>query len=297
VTGSPVSIGLPVYDGAAFIEEALDSILGQSFGDFELIISDNASTDRTEAICRDYANRDPRIRYHRNAENRGAAWNYNRVFELSSGRYFKWLAHDDVCGKDFLLRCVEALDADPSITLVYPRAEKIDARGALIRRPLWDLHSDSERPHERFRYQICIDHWCYHVFGLIRAETLRQTRLIDRYSASDRVLLAHLSLLGRFHEIPEVLAFQREHSQRSTRANATLRSRSGWFEPKAAEQITFPNWRLLREYLLVIERTPLPSRDRQLCRFQLLRWIRHHWRGMAAELPLATNARITRRKG
>src|SRR5882762_1549884 len=114
-----ISIGLPVYNGENFITDALESILGQTYTDFELIISDNASTDRTEALCKSYAARDPRIRYWRNAENLGAARNFNRVFELSSGEYFKWTAHDDVLAPDYLEKCIEASDRDPSVVLVY----------------------------------------------------------------------------------------------------------------------------------------------------------------------------------
>ena len=97
-----VSIGLPVYNGENFLEFALDSILGQTFQDFELIISDNASTDATESICRRYAAKDSRIRYYRNPNNQGAAQNYNRVFALARGEYFKWAAHDDVCKPNYL---------------------------------------------------------------------------------------------------------------------------------------------------------------------------------------------------
>jgi glycosyltransferase involved in cell wall biosynthesis len=85
-----VSIGLPVFNGEKYLAEALDSILSQTYRDFKLIISDNASTDRTEQICREYAAKDRRIRYYRNEKNIGAPKNFNRVFELSSGKYFRW---------------------------------------------------------------------------------------------------------------------------------------------------------------------------------------------------------------
>src|SRR3712207_6191103 len=114
-TQSPkVSIGLPVYNGEKFIREAIDSILNQTFEDFELIISDNASTDETAAICQTYAAQDRRVRYFRNLENIGAAGNHNRVFEAASGKYFKWAAHDDLCGPNFVAECVNVLDRDPS---------------------------------------------------------------------------------------------------------------------------------------------------------------------------------------
>src|SRR5215207_1517689 len=105
-----VSVGLPVYNGENYLAEAIDSVLAQTYQNFELIISDNASTDSTEEICRDYAARDRRIRYFREPQNRGAAWNFNHTFELARGEYFKWVAHDDVIGPQYLARTVDQLD-------------------------------------------------------------------------------------------------------------------------------------------------------------------------------------------
>src|ERR671915_430558 len=91
-----VSIGLPVYNGANYLRKAVETILEQSYESLELIISDNASTDDTADICRDLSARDARIRVSRNAQNVGAARNYNIVFNAARGKYFKWAAHDDV---------------------------------------------------------------------------------------------------------------------------------------------------------------------------------------------------------
>jgi len=124
-----VSIGVPVYNGESYLACALDSMLGQTYGDFELIISDNASTDRTPEICRQYAARDPRVRYLREEQNRGLAWNFNRVVEVSRGDYFKWAAYDDVCAPSFLARTVEVLDNDPHVILATSVAALIDAQG------------------------------------------------------------------------------------------------------------------------------------------------------------------------
>ena len=109
-----VTLGVPVFNGGPFLPETLDSLLNQTFSDLEVVISDNASTDRTEEICRAYAARDPRVRYYRNDVNRGAAWNHNRVFELARGEFFKWSAADDLCAPEFLTLCVAALDRDPA---------------------------------------------------------------------------------------------------------------------------------------------------------------------------------------
>src|SRR5262249_36899823 len=145
-----VSIGMPVYHGEPFLKEALDSILAQTYSDFELIISDNASTDRTQEICTAYAAKDKRIQYSRNDKNLGAAKNYNRVFELSSGEYFKWAAHDDICAPDFLVRCITVLDQDPSVVLCYPREIGIDEQGKFLGNRPYKLDTSLTKPSERF---------------------------------------------------------------------------------------------------------------------------------------------------
>ncbi len=112
-----LSVGMPVYNGQNYLAFTIEAILSQSFTDFELIISDNGSTDETEAICRAYAAQDARIRYERVEENLGAAYNFNRVFELARGRYFKWAAHDDYFTADYFERCIQVLEQNPAVVL------------------------------------------------------------------------------------------------------------------------------------------------------------------------------------
>lgn len=95
-TPPALSIGMPVFNGESNIREALDSLLVQTFIDFELIISDNGSTDGTEMICREYAAKDPRIRYVRQSENRGMLFNFLFVLDEAQGKFFMWAAHDDI---------------------------------------------------------------------------------------------------------------------------------------------------------------------------------------------------------
>ena len=104
-----VSIGLPVFNGEDFLENALDSILNQTYKNIEVIVCDNASTDRTSSIISAYHKNDDRIKYHRQEINIGAAGNYNRTFELSIGKYFKWAAHDDVMHENYIEQCVHCL--------------------------------------------------------------------------------------------------------------------------------------------------------------------------------------------
>lgn len=263
-----LSIGLPVRNGEDFLEEALESILAQTFEDYELIISDNASTDATEAICSAYAARDDRIQYYRNKEDIGGAPNFNRVFELSSAEYFKWAAHDDICHPDFLLKCIEVLDRDKSFVLCYSLASEIDEKGNFVRKSEPRTKADSFRPSIRYKEALRVGP-NYPLFGVLRADVLRKTPLIATYAVSDLVLTAELSLYGRFHEIQEVLFFNREHKQRSTRAHdvrvydvRALHRFAVWFDPANTMKIIFPMWRIIAEYLSAIIRPPLPWSER-----------------------------------
>ena len=294
-----VSIGVPVFNGENFLEEALDSILAQTYRDFELIISDNASTDRTEEICAAYAARDKRIRYHRNEKNLGAAKNFNQVFELSTGEYFKWASHDDVCAPQYIERCVSVLDSRPSVVLCYGKTVIVDEQGTRLKAydDCLDLHS--QRPHERYeRFHDCfgraIGAECNAVFGVVRASALKMTPLIGSYPASDTVLLGRLALLGKFHEIPEPLFFRRDHPLTSVRANRDFDKRLTWFCPEKEGRIQLVRWRWFLEYLLSISRVQMSCRERILCYAQMRRWLQWHWREMKFELSAAAR-RIAKR--
>lgn len=158
--GARVSIGLPVYNGEKFLEEALDSIMAQTYADFELIISDNASTDKTPAICRDYSDRDRRVRYYRNHKNFGLAWNQNNVIRLAGGEYYMMVHHDDIRAPDYLERTVCVLDSSPSAILCYSKTRDIDERGKSLPREEVSLNVDSTEAHKRFRDLSRLDHLC-----------------------------------------------------------------------------------------------------------------------------------------
>ena len=219
MSGHPrVSIGMPVRNGERFIRQAIESLLAQTFADFELIICDNASTDSTEQICRGFARQDPRVRYFRNAQDLGPAENYNRCFELSHGNYFRWHAHDDMCVPDHLAKCVQALESDPGVVVVYPKTLIVDEIG----KPLdeYDFHpqTDGSDPAERFSELVLVNHRSHRaveIFGLMRSSALQQTPLHGVYARADSVLLARMALLGRFVELPERLFLSRSHTSQS----------------------------------------------------------------------------------
>ena len=280
---SRVSIGMPVFNGENYIAEAVDSLLGQTYSDFELIISDNASTDATQDICQSYAARDHRIRYFRNPTNLGAAKNYNRVFELSTGEYFKWAAHDDLCATEFLEQCVEVLEQDASVVLSYSRTKEIDEYGKVLR-DYFEPNIGLSKPSARFYQCVCVSHPQVAVFGVIRSSILKKTRLIGNFSSSDRVLLGELTLFGRFYQIPEYLFFMRDHQQQHWRVYPTRQLRQTWYDPARSVKITFPHWRLLLEHLKSIKRVPLSWYERATCYLYLGWWIRRHYLYMAKNL-------------
>jgi glycosyltransferase involved in cell wall biosynthesis len=271
-----VSIALPVYNGENYVRKALDSLLAQSYKDFELLIGDNASTDGTQAICESYAEQDGRIRYMRNETNIGAAANYNRLFELARGEYFKWAAHDDVCSPDFLKSCVEKLDSDPSVVLCCPKEIAIDKDGVIIENYMDKYptlkHINSTSTYQRFYDFACLNHGCFQVFGLIRASALRLTPKIANYIGSDRVLLAELSLMGRFWESPEPIYLRRHSEQYCSLKDDS--ARTAWFNPKTGRKFGFTTSDNFLEYVKSIRRVKLSWLQRILCYLVMVNWIR-----------------------
>ncbi|RIK81666.1 hypothetical protein DCC62_01635 [candidate division KSB1 bacterium] len=280
-----VSIGLPVYNGEKYIREALNSLLAQTFADFDLIISDNASTDNTAWICREYAAKDKRIIFHQNKKNIGGSPNYNLVFELSKKtKYFMWSAHDDVYAPEYLERCVQILDNNPAIVLCYAMTRYIDKNGDYLPRKELELKLNSPCYHCRFRDLIRMDHMMEPSAGLIRTNVLEKTPLEGPYADCDRVLLAEISLYGPFHRIPEFLFFRREHPGQSTKVFISRQERTLWFHPNGAGKIVFPHFRQLKEYLSSIRRAPLNWRQRLQCYTLMIEWLGKNRHRMKTDL-------------
>lgn len=263
-----VSIGLPVFNGANYLHRAVQSLLAQTHNDFELIISDNASTDETEAICRELAQTDNRIRYHRNETNIGAAGNYNHVFKLARGKYFKWAAHDDECHPVMVERCLEVLERSPTtVTMVYPLAELIDEQGRTLRQPLDRIECKHNRPYQRLAHLLSTLNMCDPVFGLYKSEYLKRTQLIGPFFGADYVLLGELVMLGEIWELDEVLFKLRAHHQRSMQAHPSARARAAWYDPTAIrKRFIMPDWeRMVWELLKSARQSPLPAAEKLYC--------------------------------
>lgn len=204
-----VSIGLPVYNGGAHLRAALDSLLSQDYANLELVISDNASNDETREICEEYAAREPRIRYFRNDTNLGAIKNFNRVAQLARGGYFAWASDHDRREPGNVSRCVEVMEADPTVVLCCPQTQWLEAddRPGQVITPRLDTRGLDRV--SRFHSVLWGLDYCYQVYGLIRRETLMQTGLFRDCVGPDNVLLAELALLGAFAFVPQTLFYVR----------------------------------------------------------------------------------------
>lgn len=296
-----VSVGMPVYNGAAYLEAAIGSILAQTLTDFELIICDNASTDATQEICERYASRDPRIRYERNARNMGASWNFNRTFALARAPYFKQAAHDDICEPEFLERCAAELDRDLGAVMAYTRTIIIDAAGAEVERFSNTLDLREERPHRRFQhFHHVFGEWsvCHPIFGVMRVAPVRDREILPRYVASDMILLAELALHGKIVEVPEFLFRLRWHAGASTVAQREFDQRALWFDPSLSGALasTLTRFRWLYEYAAMILRVPMTAFERLRCYQQLPRWIYRNRTKLGGDLIRAAAIVLSRTK-
>lgn len=281
-----ISVGVPVFNGEAFLEDAIRSTLAQTFDDLELILCDNASSDRTAEICSDYAARDPRVHYFRNPRNLGAAANYNLVFSHARGRYFKWLAHDDRMLPSYLAKTFRVLEERPSAVLCNTVVSYIDPGGAQL--GLYDTRlsgADAYSPSQRFAWMVLRSHTCVDFFGLIRRQALCGSLLHGTFHGADRALLAQLSLRGRLVQLPAPLLAIREHPNRYTRAQRRSIDRAAWHDARSG-QVSFPAWRLYREYLNMVWREDLTPEERTRCYGVLARWWTCNWNAARAVVDL-----------
>ena|SRR3989442_1127978 len=268
MTRPKVSVGLPVYNGERYLPNALTRLLEQDFENFELIVSDNASTDGTEEICRFFAQTDGRIRYSRNETNIGLGANHNRTFELSRGLFFKWAAHDDDFPRAMLARFVSVMEESaPCVSVVYSLCEYIGEFGNIQGIDSDGVNSNDPRPHKRLAHLLWQVHMYNSAFGLIRSDMLRKTRLLGLYPGADHVFLAELAMLGVFVEIPEPLLRIRRHPGRTFTANTNPHALRELFTPGKGHRFspigikTRIKLELIRSAVLA----PITLRDKMLC--------------------------------
>jgi len=281
-----VSIGIPVRNGDRFLAEALDSLLAQTFSDFDVLIADNASTDGTAEIAQSYARRDARIRHHRHETNIGAAANFNFCFRETNGTLFKWAACDDRLAPTFLERCVAVLESRRDVVLAASRTVEIDATGSLGRIYDLSLRTDDPRPSVRFHDLIVVQHPSTLVFGVGRRDVLEQTRLIGNFVSADRVLLAELALRGRIVELGDPLFQRRLHEDNSIRLDKRG-SLLAWYDPRLEGTLTLPSWRLAWEYVRAIRSAPLVRSERTDCYRAMMTHVRRRRLPLQRDLSAA----------
>lgn len=292
---SKLVIGLPVYNGANYLAEAIESILAQTFTDWKLIISDNASTDETEDICRRYAQQDKRVIYHRQRRNLGAAPNYNYVFQPGNAEYYKWAAHDDILKPDYLRQCIELLDKNPDMAMAHCPIMEIDGKGNEIgvTTDSCDFRLNGATPQERFKKAL----WTYRnwdVFGVIRSDCMARTHLHGSYLDADRIFLAEVILQGNIGYFEEPLFCLRVHQQSYTQMMASTSNlgKQDWFKTDGKENIIQKLIRSLKsqnlentfvklttvaikvkEYVHAIIRLPMPLSQKVACLYILAEWM------------------------
>lgn len=268
-----VVVGLPVYNGQNFLREAIESVLAQTLIDFQLVISDNASTDATEAICQEYVKRDNRVIYYRQSTNIGCAPNFNFVFEQygKNAPYFKWHASDDLIAPEFLERCVALLDANPNFVIANCRAKAIDEQGIQISTFDHDVRLSGGSPSERFWRSLWAGYFTEH-FGVQRVSVLEQTRLHQSFIGSDRPFVVEMILRGDVGYIEEYFYSRRDHADCYCRIEDEA-EKLAFFDPKVRSQL----WRLTgliktKAYLSAIVQSPLTIAEKLRCVQMLVEW-------------------------
>jgi len=281
-----ISVGMPVYNSAPYLRRSIESVLGQTVADLELVISDNASTDGSEQICREYAATDPRLRYARNAQNIGATENYNTVFHRSRAPYFKWASASDLCEPTLLERCGAVLDARPDVVLCYPRTRLFDETAGTTTDYVDDLDLQQDDPvarlvacQERLRLNNAMN-------GVVRRAALARTALMKPFLSSDCSMLVELTLHGKFVEVPEYLFYRRMEPRTATKLKSTEEIGRHW-DPRSPAPLRMVGWKMACQYYGAVWRAPLGLAQRARLCAHLLRWTRWSRVQLAAELRQA----------
>jgi glycosyltransferase involved in cell wall biosynthesis len=282
---------MPAYNCERYIARSLESLLAQTYTDFELVISDNASTDATEEVCRRYEKLDSRVRYVRRTENIGGPGNFRYVFSLCSGKYHKWSTADDYWDPAYIAKCVARLDADPATVLCYSKTRLIDADGKPISDYEDNLDLQQDSPRERFfgllsRIGLCNAH-----LGVIRRAAMLKTGLIGTENASDVHFLAELALYGKFALLPEYLFFRRYHQQSSSWDRKNVEHQRKYYEPTAKKWSGMHTWRKYRTLMRAVRRAPIASSEKLGISMRLMRTSLWERRQLAGELVAYARSR------
>jgi glycosyltransferase involved in cell wall biosynthesis len=271
-----VTIGIPVRNGEAYIGSALASLASQTFSDFKVCISDNASTDRTIEICRAFCSNDSRFTLLGNPTNIGLFPNFARVLGLARTRYFMWLAHDDYLDPTYLALAIERLETDKSTVLFQTNVNVIAEDGTALKLEIANRDLESPDPVGRFRSWIAKPVFSLELFGVTRREALMRAGPMEGFIGSDRVLLSRLVLTGKFAYSDRYLFFNRDHTDRSCRGHPreVQRDASGrrrWMPPQAL---------VYDGFVKAVCDAPLSLAQKRRCWIALGYWWFIHWNGV-----------------
>ncbi|HKK15614.1 MAG TPA: glycosyltransferase family 2 protein [Gammaproteobacteria bacterium] len=269
-----VSIGIPVYNGENYLHYAIESVLAQTYSNFELIISDNASIDATQEICREFTCQDNRIGYYRNEKNLGAGPNYDNCFRLSSGKYFKWVAHDDMIDKSYLEKTVAALENNPDAVLCFTDVLRINGNNKTIDQHEFNypgIFSSSQSRRFLAMLRYFVNNECF--FSLYRRSVLKGSELHGNYMNSDLVLMTEIALRGSFVKVAEPLFLNREHDERFIRTIYPDRiDAARWFDTRGSSRKSYRLITLYRKYIEVIKKNVSDRREKRRCFGYLLQY-------------------------
>jgi glycosyltransferase involved in cell wall biosynthesis len=269
-----VSIGLPVYNGENYLHQALESIVAQTYRNLEIIISDNASSDGTETICKEFAARDSRIVYCRQESNLGGSANHEYVLRASNGPLFRLAAHDDVLAPSLIEECVKELVRNRLAVMAISRVMRMDASGQIVEEI--DRHFEgmsSSSPVRRLGLAICRPSWATPIYGVMRREVIGDKQILGKYPGADRTFLAAMALEGPWALVDQALFFRRDHPSNSIKTFGNDWLSSLWFDPSIEPNlVAFPQWRRLQEFARVIRESRLSLVERLGAFLQLARW-------------------------
>lgn len=191
-----VSIGIPIFNEEVFLSQSLMSLLAQDYSNLELYISDNASTDGTEKICRQIATLDGRVTYERRVQNQGAVSNFRQVLSCAKGKYFMWASGHDLWQPNYVSECVKLLEQEPEAVIAFGSTNWVDSAGNFMtRRSGW---TDTRSMDNVARFHTLLWGNMHPILGLIRVDALNKTRGPLNTAGTDLILLAELTLQGHF---------------------------------------------------------------------------------------------------
>ena len=238
-----VGIGATLFNRADYLPEALDSLLAQTFGAFQLVLVDDGSSDRTETIARGYAARDPRVRYIRHERRQGMTASWRHAFEEATAnpaiRYFAWASDHDRWAPGWLEALIAEMEANRHVVLAYPLTRRLDANGNLLDKPARLFETRGLTTVDERWQQVSSEHVASGdmVYGLMRADAVRQASIFRDVMCPDRLLIAELALRGAFHQVPQELWFRRQFDEASV-----ARQRTSLFAGAAPRGRWLPPW-------------------------------------------------------